>query len=95
MNDPAIVRGFDRLRDLPGDGQRLVDRDRAARMPLRALRVKGLAASRVAGSGFVDPASRDRGEVAKEGAGAGDAADPWSAHHRAKALLLHSVVFAQ
>ena len=31
---PCIVRGFERLRDLPRDGQRLVERDGAARHAL-------------------------------------------------------------
>ena len=35
MNDPAFVRGFQRLRDLPRNRQRLIDRTRSARDPLR------------------------------------------------------------
>ena len=35
MNDPLLVRRFERLRELSGDGQRLVDRDRAMPDPLR------------------------------------------------------------
>ena len=35
MDDPLLVRGFERLRDLLRDRQRLVERDRAPRDPLR------------------------------------------------------------
>ena len=35
MDDPLLVRGFQRLGDLPRDRQRFVERDRAARDPLR------------------------------------------------------------
>ena len=35
MNDPLFMRGFERLRDLLRDRQRLVDRDRPARNALR------------------------------------------------------------
>ena len=35
MNDPLLVRRFERLGDLLRDRQRLVERDRAARDPLR------------------------------------------------------------
>ena len=35
MNDPLLVRGFERVRDLLRDRQGFVDRDRAARDPLR------------------------------------------------------------
>ena len=35
MNDPLLVRRFERLGDLPRDRQRLVERNRAARDPLR------------------------------------------------------------
>ena len=35
MNDPLLVRRFERLGDLLRDGQRLVDRDRPARNALR------------------------------------------------------------
>ena len=31
MDDALLVRGFERLGDLPRDGQRLVERDRPAR----------------------------------------------------------------
>ena len=31
MDDALLVRGFERLGDLPGDGQRFVERDRATR----------------------------------------------------------------
>src|SRR5436190_18706322 len=34
MDDTAVVRGFERLRDLPRDGQRLVDGQRALRDPI-------------------------------------------------------------
>ena len=37
MDDPLLVRRFERLGDLPRDRQRLVDRDRAARDPLREI----------------------------------------------------------
>ena len=30
MNDPLLVRGFEGFGDLPGDGQRFIERDRAA-----------------------------------------------------------------
>ena len=35
MDDALLVRRFQRLRDLPGDGQRFVERDRATRDALR------------------------------------------------------------
>ena len=35
VDDPLLVRRFERLRDLLRDRQRLVERDRAARDPLR------------------------------------------------------------
>ena len=35
MDDPLVMRRFERLGDLSGDRQRLVDRDRAARDPLQ------------------------------------------------------------
>src|SRR5207237_9627763 len=35
VNDRLLVRGLERLRDLSRDRQRLVDRDRAARNPIR------------------------------------------------------------
>ena len=34
MDDPLFMGGFERLRDLPGDGQRLVERDRSLRNPV-------------------------------------------------------------
>ena len=37
MNDPLLVRGFERLGDLLGDWQRLVERNRAARNALRQI----------------------------------------------------------
>ena len=37
MDDPLLVRGFERLRDLPRDRQRLVERDRSTRDPLRQI----------------------------------------------------------
>ena len=37
MNDALLVRGFERLGDLLGDRQRLVDRDRAVRDALRQI----------------------------------------------------------
>ena len=37
MDDPLLVRGFERLGDLLRDRQRLVERDRAARDPLRQI----------------------------------------------------------
>ena len=37
MDDPLLVRCFERVRDLPGDGQRLIDRHRTARDPLRQI----------------------------------------------------------
>ena len=35
MDDSLLVRGFERVGDLLRDRQRLIDRDRAARNPLR------------------------------------------------------------
>ena len=35
MDDTLLVRGFERVGNLPGDGQRLVERDGPARDPLR------------------------------------------------------------
>ena len=35
MNDPLLVRRLERLGNLPGDRQRIVDRDRATRDTLR------------------------------------------------------------
>ena len=37
MDDPLVVRRFERLGDLLRDRQRLVERDRAARDPLRQI----------------------------------------------------------
>ena len=37
MNDALLVRGFQGLRDLLRDGQRFIERDRAARDPLRQI----------------------------------------------------------
>ena len=37
MDDPLLVRRFERLRDLPRDRQGLVERDRAARNALREI----------------------------------------------------------
>ena len=37
MDDPLFVRCFERLGDLFCDRQRLVDRDRSARQPLRQI----------------------------------------------------------
>ena len=37
MDDALIVRGFERLGNLPGDRQRLVERDRALRDALRQI----------------------------------------------------------
>ena len=37
MDDPLLVRRFERLGDLLRDGQRFVERDRAARDPLRQI----------------------------------------------------------
>ena len=37
MDDPLFVRGFERLGDLLRDRQRLVERDRPARDPLREI----------------------------------------------------------
>ena len=37
MDDALLVRGFERVRDLLRDGQRLIDRDRATRDPLRQI----------------------------------------------------------
>jgi hypothetical protein len=34
MDDPFFMRGFKRLRDLPGDTERLIQRDRPTRNPL-------------------------------------------------------------
>ena len=31
MHDPLLMRGFERLGDLPRDGQRFIDRNRALR----------------------------------------------------------------
>ncbi len=37
MDDPLLVRGFERLGDLLRDGQRFIERDRAARDALRQI----------------------------------------------------------
>src|SRR6266545_6263468 len=37
MDDALLVRGFERLRHLPCNGQRLIDRHRATRDPLRQI----------------------------------------------------------
>ena len=62
MDDPLLVRGFERLGDLLRDRQRLVERDRAARDALRQiLALDEFHHERVHAAGLLEPV--DRGDV--------------------------------